>query len=165
MKNRVFGSCLLAASLLFVGAPKASAQGLTVGASYDFLYHVDGDTSSAGAHFDIAKNVGMIDVVGEVGFNHFDGVTVSSYLAGGRWAFKASNPKVAPFVQVLLGAAHYGADDFGSTEFALQPGIGVDFATSNAFKIRGQYDYRRIFSDGGSNDNRLSVGLVFGFGQ
>lgn len=164
MRNRVIGSCLLAASLLFVGASSASAQdgGTTVSANYDFVYHEFNETSAAGAHFDVAKSVGVFDVVGEIGFNHFDGATTSSYSAGARWALPGS-AKAAPFVQLLAGAWHC-CDE---TDFHLQPGVGVDFATSSALTIRGQVDLRHIFLSDIDDENavRASVGVVFNLGR
>jgi hypothetical protein len=165
MRNQLIGSCVLAAALALVGAGRALGQdaGATVGASYDVLYHEFSDTSAAGVHFDVAKSVGMVSAVGEIGFNHFDGATVSSFLAGGRWGLPSSNAKLSPFVQVLVGAWRCGACDL--TELALQPGFGVDFMTSKMYKIRGQVDLRHIFSDfDDENAYRLSVGAVFNVG-
>lgn len=166
MKIRVIGLCLLAATVFLGGAAKASAQEpATLGVMYDVLYHTENYNSAAGLHVDIAKNVGMIDVVGEVGFNHFDGFTYTGFLGGGRYGIPAApNAKYAPFVQLLLGGVRCGACE--DTNFGLQPGVGVDFSTSQRFKIRGQFDYRRIFGEfEDANDFRLSGGIVLTLGR
>jgi hypothetical protein len=160
MRNRVIGSCLMVLSLLFVGSRPAAAQGsgVSVSGSYDFFYHELGDDSALGAHFDVAKSLGMVDVVGEIGFNHFDGATVSSYQVGPRFNVGyAKSSKFTPFVQFLLGGWHC----CGDSEFVIQPGVGVDFGSNRGFDIRVQYDYRRIFfEDEGANAHRVSAGVV-----
>jgi hypothetical protein len=165
MKNRVFGSCVLVGLLSFVGVQAASAQDspLSVSANYDFVYHAPGDTSAAGAHFDVAGAIGGgLDLVGEVGFNHFEGTTVQSYLGGARYILPhAASGSYTPFAQVLVGA--WRCCDGDISEFALQPGFGVDFETGKGFAVRGQIDYRRVFFEGeGENHVRVSAGVVFG---
>lgn len=160
MRNRVIGSCLLAASLLFVGSRPAAAQdsGVSVSGNYDFYYHELEESSGVGAHFDVAKALGLVDVVGEIGFNHFDGATDSSYQGGLRYNLAyAQGKQFKPFVQFLLGAWHCCE----TTEFVIQPGVGVDFGTGKGFDIRVGYDYRRIFfEDNGVNAHRVSAGVV-----
>ena len=159
MSNRVIGSCLLAVSLLFVGdRPVAAQSGVSVSGSYDFYYHEFDETSAAGAHFDVAKSLGMVDVVGEIGFNHFDGGTPVSYQGGLRYNFATGmgGGSAKPFVQFLLG----GWSCCDVNEFLIQPGVGVDIATGKGFDIRVAYDFRTIFFDPSENAHRVSAGVV-----
>src|SRR6476661_9284854 len=84
---------LLLAAVLTVSVHPAFAQSrdpyfTTFSANYDFVYHEPGDTSNAGAHFDVAstwkRDAPFIGPVGEVGFNHFDAGTVVDVMGGLR---------------------------------------------------------------------------------
>ncbi len=117
-------------------------------------------------------------VVGEVGGNYKSyesspsvnvSVRVHSFLFGPRLSLTSRSP-IAPFVQLLFGAVH-GAVDVGApnvnlifsgTEFAYQPGIGLDLNTSPNFGLRFEADSRRINSDDGDHREwRLVGALVF----
>jgi hypothetical protein len=131
-------------------------------ANYDFIYHETGDTSNAGAHFDIAstlkRDAPFIGPVGEIGFNHFEGGTVSSYMGGLR--IRANTDYwVLPYAQFVIGLYHCGACDINA--FALQGGAGVDFRTESPnIRIRVQFDVRHVFATEGFNAERLSAGIV-----
>ena len=157
MSNRVIGSCLLAMSLLFVGVrPVAAQSGVSVSGNYDFFYHEFEETSAVGAHFDVAKSLGIVDVVGEIGFNHFDGGTPVSYSGGLRYNIATGAGAAKPFVQFLLG----GWSCCDVTEFMIQPGVGVDIGTGRGFDIRVGYDYRQLFFDPSESAHRVSAGVV-----
>jgi len=140
-------------------------------ANYDFIYHeLDSDvTSHAGAHFDLAttvtRSLPYLVALGEVGFNHFEGATVSSVMGGVRLRFPNASPTVLPFAQVIVGLYHC----CGINDFAIQPGGGVDFKVSPDYRIRVQVDLRHVFDrfDVGGvsvsddfNAVRASVGIV-----
>ena len=169
MMQRLAGVCLLMAGILGAGAASAAAQGtdaysLTGTVSYDLVYHQPGTTSNAGIHFDISNMISTMIVrrplsaVGELGFNHFSGATVSSFLVGGRIPV-GTIATYEPFFQLLLGIHHCCR----STNFALQPGVGVDFPTTRNFRIRAAFDVRRVFANDSEDFNgiRLSGGIVF----
>ena len=162
MKTRFVGMALVVAGLVGGSASQAAAQdGLQVGASYDFFYREFEENSAAGAHFDIAKSLGSWSAVGEIGFNSFDGATVSSYQGGIRYPFGA-NASVRPFAQVTAGLWNC-CDENG---FVLQPGGGVEFGSNPRFKYRAQIDYRWLRIGGeGYNGTRASAGVVFNLGQ
>src|SRR5262245_8799124 len=118
--------------LLFVAA-SAQAQSrdpyfATFTPSYDFVYHELNETSSLGAHFDIAstikRDVPFLTLAGEVGVNHFDGANVVSILGGPRLRLPNAGANVLPFVQVMLGLYRCGVCDIN--DFALQGGGGID---------------------------------------
>ena len=88
MRTRLFATL---ACLLLPGARSGLAQSAdpffaTLGANYDIVYHEPGDTSNAGAHFDVTttvkRDIPFVGILGEVGFNHFTGATVASVLGG-----------------------------------------------------------------------------------
>jgi len=175
MRRRLSGVCLLTVLILSAGAGTAVAQeadsyGFAASGSYDLVYHQVEDTSNVGLHVDISKALGStvddkrISVVGEIGVNHFFNATETSYLAGGRIPILTTD-SYEPFVQVLLGAQHCNL--CASTNFALQPGGGVDFHTKHAFKIRAAFDIRHVFIKDVEDYNafRLSGGIVIPLGR
>lgn len=108
-------------------------------------------------------------ITGEVGghYQTFEGedFNMHSYLVGPRFSSR-QNPSITPFVQVLFGGLRVGGDFGDSTEFALQPGGGVDFWTTPNVGIRVGADYRRVFfEDDGSNQFRFNVGVVLAGGR
>lgn len=63
--------------------------------------------------------------------------------------------RVTEFVQVLAGAVHGRGSAFGTTvaatDFALQPGGGIDYALGGRLAARLQLDYRWIRGSAGRN--------------
>ncbi len=163
MKSRLLAMSLLAVVMVFGGAQSAAAQdGLQLGASYDFFYREFEETSAAGAHFDVAKSLGSFSVLGEIGFNDYDGATVSSYQGGLRFPFGASTASARPFAQVTTGL--WRCCD--TNAFVLQPGAGVEFGSSAKVKYRVQFDYRWLRADGDNESAvRASAGVVFNLGN
>lgn len=164
MRTRLFAPL---AGLLLLAAQSAFAQSRdpyfsTFSANYDVIYHQQDVTSHAGAHFDLAstfkRDVPFIGPVGEVGFNHFEGATVSSVMGGARLRIPGEDRRVLPFVQVLLGLYHCCTVN----DFAIQGGGGIDFRMSDRnFRIRTQLDVRHVFDEFHDfNAVRLSAGIV-----
>jgi hypothetical protein len=154
----------VAAFLLLGGAASAQSRDpfqTDFSAKYDFIYHQNDVTSNEGAHFDLAttftRDVPFLVALGEVGFNHFDNATVSSYLGGARLRFPNASPTVLPFVQLLLGVYHC----CGVNDFAIQGGGGLDFKVGPDFRVRAQVDLRHVFdSVADFNAVRVSAGIV-----
>ena len=161
---------LTAAALLTLAATTSSAQSrdpyfATASANYDFVYHETGDTSAAGAHFDIAstvkRDVPFLGVMGEIGFNSLAGGTVSSYMGGLRLRAPNATATVLPFGQFVLGLYHCGICNIN--DFAIQGGGGVDVKAvpSGAIRIRAQVDFRHVFDKvQGFSPVRVSAGVV-----
>jgi len=161
---------LTAAVLSTLAATSSSAQSsdpyfATASANYDFVYHETGNTSAAGAHFDIAstvkRDVPFLGVMGEIGFNSLDVGTVSSYMGGLRLRFPNASATVLPFGQFVLGLYHCGICNVN--DFAIQGGGGLDFKAvpSGAIRIRAQVDFRHVFDDVQSfSPVRASAGVV-----
>ncbi len=170
MCNRVASVCLSGLFLLTAAVAPAAAQqptssqeyDLSVGAVYDFVLNEYSEASNVGVHFDVAKRFLRgesmnVSGVGEIGFNHFENFTLSNYMGGIRFAGNYSS-KFSPFAQVLLGVEHCCS----STEFAIQPGVGIDFPWKPQFAIRGQVDWRHVNGDLDDADGfRIGVGIVF----
>jgi hypothetical protein len=76
------------------------------------------------------------------------------------------------YLQVLAGAAKAKSTflDVSDTEtdFALQPGVGLEFGTGGSVGFRIGADYRRVFADGqdgGVNQWRATGGFVIRVGE
>ena len=130
-------------------------------------------------------------VAGEVGANYksntFLGqdldIDISSYMVGPKFTKRGKN--VTFFFQMLGGAARGAADldlnlpnfprlnsflgqrdlSRSTTQFALQPGGGIDVSVSDNVAIRFQGDYRAILADNTLNQFRLGAGVVFKLGR
>jgi hypothetical protein len=99
-------------------------------------------------------------LVGEFSFSHFTGASVMTFMGGFRAAERIA-PKVKVFGQFLAGALHV----FGETDFAVQPGGGVDVAVNPRFDLRIRLDFPIDFFDGGhQTGKRFGVGIVIPVG-
>ncbi len=170
VRNRVVSVLLSGVFLLGILAAPATAQqptsaqeyDLSAAALYDAVLNEWNEASNVGIHFDVSKRFLQgttmnVAGVGEVGFNHFENYTLSSYFGGVRFAGNYS-ARFSPFAQFLLGAEHC----CDSTNFAIQPGVGVDVPWKPQFAIRGQVDWRHVYTDLDDADGlRISVGVVF----
>ena len=124
------------------------------------------DVEEAKGEAKALKEEAKVILTAELGEGKFSDVDLSvhSFLGGPRVSFHG-NPTVAPFGHVLLGAARVSGSVFGmresETEFALQPGGGVDVWLRRNFGIRVGGDYRRIFFEGeGADEFRIQLGVV-----
>src|SRR5258708_36148895 len=90
MQTRLFvafaGALLLLART--VSAQSTGSYATTLAANVDVAYHEARDDSNGGAHLDEAGTVNrdlpLVAIVGDAGFNHFSGATVPSVLAAAR---------------------------------------------------------------------------------
>jgi hypothetical protein len=94
---------------------------------------------------------------------------VYTFMGGPRATARLSS-RVAPFGQVLFGAARASSSvlDVGDsvTDFGYQPGGGVDVHLSSAVGVRLQADYRIVRSEGrNSKESRVIAAAVVGFGR
>lgn len=79
------------------------------------------------------NDTGRFGIVGDFGFNKFDGGTVTTAMAGGRFTFNTAG-KVVPYGQFLVGIAHC----CGDTNFVPGLGGGVDIAWRDNMNFRGE---------------------------
>jgi len=103
------------------------------------------------------------------------------FLAGPQYSLRKL-PMIRPFAHALFGVARLkvkndaiGMADFTDTEFAFAAGGGVDLKTPLGGKIavrlfqgdfvRTRLDFTRSGSSNGSNNYRISTGVVLRFGK
>ena len=155
-----------------------------VAAGYQFMRDYDLGESFPDGWFvsGAGQLTSTIAVVGEVGRSRWSdtnpnvdltaNVDMFIYLGGVRLRRRVG--AVSPFAQFLVGGARATAtlSGFGTeasqseTGFVIQPGGGVDFPLSDAISARALFDYRRIsFADQRTNQIRVAVGVVVGFGR
>jgi peptidoglycan-associated lipoprotein len=125
-------------------------------------------------------------LVGDITISHAgaasstgDGITLSTFTAGGRYLPHFGHSAWQPFGQVLLGFAHAnGALVAGSNpgaanadaSFAANFGGGLDLRTNQRLSIRlVEADYMLTTFDNGSNNHqnniRIGAGIVFRLGN
>lgn len=183
-------ACGLLCGLLLVGLPApVSAQvdvpAHIVAGGYSFMRD-DGLEENFPAGWFVSGAHTLWDwlaAVGEVsgGYKDFDfsvaGTTFSTrarvhtFLGGAR--YQRALARLTPFVQLLAGVARAsgGVRVFrlsiaeAQTEFALQPGGGVDIALTDRVGARLAADYRRIFAEDEDNEFRFAAGVVVGWGS
>ena len=168
----------------------AAAQTPKVEASVGYQYtHVPDLNFAAGWVGDVTANVNdLFGIVGEVSgaqttqteqISSRQSVDVSlrllTYMGGVRVASHI-NPKVVPFVQVLMGSARFSGTanvptttfNLGMSEshFAMQSGGGVLLMINPRVGIRVGADYRAVVFEGGQeNEFRVASGVVVALGK
>jgi outer membrane protein with beta-barrel domain len=181
--NRILTLAVIALGTLVPAV--ASAQTTTpwsIGVGYQLL-HIPDETFPFGMNFDAAiPLVPSTSIVGEFGFatdnQDEPGVTGNlkfyTVAGGARWsmATDTAGHAVAPYVQVLIGAARTDADlvqngvpfNAAAWAFMVQPGVGVTVPVTATIGVMGQVDYRRaFFSPESENEWRFVLGVrLFG---
>ena len=177
--------CAIAAFLVITGvaAPRPAAAQADFAVGYSFLR--DSELASSEVSGNLPKGlfaslgVGVgpwLSLVGEVSSNRrtFEEpgsdveLKVDFYGAGVR--FKGRSGRARPYGQVLFGAARgrieaLGLSESGS-EFAWQPGAGVDAYFSRSVGVRFGVNGRFIQAeDVTAKEFQVIVGLVFGGGR
>jgi opacity protein-like surface antigen len=178
MRKTIVGLAMLAGLMLGSATP-ARAQSLEFAAGYAYLSVEDlPDALPVGWMVSASgKLANYLWIVGEVNGNYKTyssagadlSLSETTFLFGPRVS-AATTASVSPFVQFLLGAAR-GAADIGvpnaslkitGTNFAIQPGAGIDFNASPNFAIRVEGDLRGVNADTGTGRQWRFVGaLVF----
>jgi hypothetical protein len=175
---------MVAVLAVAVSAP-AMAQvtpSVEIGLGYAYLRDEEiHESLPLGWYADIAGNLNdWVGLVAEVGGSY---KTVTSGLgdptldvklrihtAMGGLRFSHRGDGANLYLQVLAGAAR-GTVEFldesdSVTDFALQPGVGIELGTGGGIGLRVGGDYRRIFSEGANaNQWRATAAVVFRMGQ
>jgi len=100
-------------------------------------------------------------LVGEFSFSHFTGASVTTFMGGFRAAERVA-PNVKVFGQFLAGMLH----SFGETDFAVQPGGGVDITVNPRFDVRIRLDFPIDFFDGlHQTGTRFGIAIVVPIGK
>jgi hypothetical protein len=174
---------LMVAVLALAAAAPAVAQvtpAVEIGLGYAFLRDEEIDEDfPLGWYADIAGNLtGSLGLVGELGGSYktiqsevgdFD-IKLSVHTAMGGLRLTHRGDGANFFVQVLAGAAKGKVTVLDAsesvTDFALQPGIGLELGTGGSVGFRVGADYRRVFSeDEGVNQWRATAGFVIRVGE
>ena len=172
--------CVLAGALVAFAPLPAAAQDppkIEFAAGYSLLHDTDlSENLPAGWFASVGATVSpMIAVVGEVSGNYktisSSGVDVSTKVhtfMGGPKLFVRQGA-VTPWAQVLVGAAtgsgsasvyNVNVSD-SSTNFAIQPGGGVDIDVKEMFGVRAGANWRLIRSEGAtSKELQIVAGIV-----
>jgi hypothetical protein len=175
---------MVAVLALFVSAPVMAqvTPAVEIGLGYAFLRddEIDDDLP-LGWYADIAGNLtNSLGLVGELGgsYKTIDSgldddeldVKLSVHTAMGGLRLTHRGDGANFYLQVLAGAAKATVtflDESDSvTDFALQPGVGLEFGTGGSVGFRIGADYRRVFSDpDGVNQWRATAGFVIRAGE
>jgi hypothetical protein len=171
---------IVVSGLVLVLALPAYAQetpAIEVSGGYSLVRDHDIEENFHGWLASVTVNLNSwLGVVAEAGGNYktvsFDGegvdVSLHSLLGGARISAR-QRTGVVPFGQFLIGVVRGSAsafgESYGETEFALQPGAGLELRVHPAFGIRVGGDYRRVFFADGTNQLRAHVGIVIGAGR
>lgn len=173
----VVGTFAVLSSFAAASPVAAQDQKGDVAFSYSILHDSDiEETFPTGWSFAVNGNLNdVFGIVGEAGGNYKTidvfgsdvNLRVHTFMGGLR--LRTESGKAVPFAQVLAGMARGSYSFLGesddSTEFAVQPGGGVDFRVTDRFGVRVQGDYRIIGGEESTNEFRFSVGGVLGFGS
>jgi Outer membrane protein beta-barrel domain len=81
----------------------------------------------------------QLGILGDVGWNHFDGGSIFTLDGGVRMTFNTKN-KLRPYGQFLLGLAHSSFGP-GDTDFAPAFGFGLDLAWTPRVNFRGEVQF------------------------
>lgn len=176
---------MMVALLLVVVSGPAMAQvtpAVEIGLGYAFLRDDEIDEDfPLGWYADIAGNItNSLGLVGEIGGSYKTlesgigdetlDVKLSVHTAMGGLRLSHRGDGANFYLQVLAGAARATVtflDESDSiTDFALQPGVGLEFGTGGSVGFRIGVDYRRIFSEvEGINQWRATAGFVIRAGE
>jgi hypothetical protein len=172
----------ISAVLLAVAQPALAqdAPKFELGVGYQYMHDNNSSLDFSNGWFVSAGAdvVSWFALVGEVGASYKTVVSgtkadlsVNEYtFLGGPKITASSRSPVAPFVQILFGAARGTLSLNGSgsslsaskNHFAVQPGAGVDINPSPRFGIRVEADGRAVHTDTDTAGQwRILAGIVF----
>jgi hypothetical protein len=175
-REHVRKTFFIALSAWLVAAP-SFAQTTTppwdFSAAYSFLRDQDFEENFHGWLISGGANLTpLFSVVGELGGNYksFDDgpvdvkLSLYSFMGGPRIQARDS-ATFTPYGQILFGAVRGSVsvedESDSETDFALQPGAGIDWWFQPNAGLRFGVDYRRIFTEGeGTDQFGIRIGIV-----
>jgi hypothetical protein len=160
------------AAALFVathaGVASAQTTDASLGISYSFFRSLEGPDFNLpfGWLLSFAKPIDRspIAVVGEAAGNYRsefgETLRIHTYQAGLRLLARTA-PGVDPFAQFLVGGMTTSCCGESSTNFMIEPGVGVDFGIGGGIALRAGLSFPIAFVEGGAaNALRLQAGVV-----
>jgi opacity protein-like surface antigen len=183
MTNVLKYACAVVALMLVTGVAmprSAAAQSGAVdfAAGYSFVHDTDVDNFAKGWFASVAGGVNSwLAIVGEAAGNYKtvhdlegQGVDLSIHFFGAGPRFVSHSGRAHPFGQVLFGAGRgrvsFGGESASQTDFAWQPGAGVDWDLNRNVGLRLGANGRFIHGDDATaKEFQVVVGLVFGRGR
>jgi len=184
--NRFVGVLAVAGLMSMASVVPATAQNISFGYQYQHLSAASQDVNMpAGLNVDVGLPVGSgLSLIGQFdwssksqtevvfGTSVSGNIDISTFGGGVRWT--APVPSIAPFVDVVFGGSHFSGSlnlagvqvsSGSTTDPMVQFGGGVAIPVGSAVSVLGQVDYRRIFTDQGTDSFRFVGGIRVGFGH
>jgi len=187
LKGLLKQGCALAGFLVVAGliAPRpAAAQSTNFAAGYSFLHDNElSENFPSGGNFPagLFASVGVgvtnwLGIAGEIASNRKtisdlgDDLTIKVDFYGAGVRFTGHGGKAHPYGQLLLGAARgkfgFAGESESGSDFAWQPGAGVDVYFSHSVGMRFGVNGRFIQGDDvTAKELQVIVGVVFGGGS
>jgi opacity protein-like surface antigen len=122
-------------------------------------------TAPMGVMFNVAGSVlPNIFIVGDLGYAHKDGASLTTFTGGVRYAIPMSDAKARPFVEGLVGGGNVsGVGGYSGTGIAFGVGGGVDVKALENVNVRLQVNYFQTRKYGvGINEVRFGIGISGG---
>ena len=179
---------LIVAAVLLLAAPALAQDtpAVDIGVGYAFLHDQELDENFttgwlASLNYNFSRTLALTGEVG-VSYTTFpsgDEVPVDidlslQSLMGGFRFMSRGNESLHPYLQILAGAVRAKGSvdgvDLGASDsnFAVQPGVGVDFRLGHSLSLRLGGDYRWIKGEGlaeNGSEYRAHAGIAFGIGR
>jgi hypothetical protein len=186
LKGLLKHGCAIAGFLVVAGlvAPRpAAAQSTNFAAGYSFLHDNELSENFSSGNFPVgvfaSVGIGVTDwlaIAGEVASNRKtfsdlgDDLTVKVDFYGAGLRFTGHSGKAHPYGQLLVGAVRgkfgFAGESESGTDFAWQPGAGVDVYFSRSVGMRFGVNGRFIQADNmTAKEAQVIVGFVFGGGS
>ncbi len=169
MRTSRGGLALALALGVLPAAASAADSDLSIEYGFDRITNGDGLNLPIG----LATSVGVkladsVALAGDFRWNHKSeegvGFNLMSFQAGPR--FVAGSGGTRFYLQVVAGGTRASAMGSSETKFSLMPGLGVDFALTDAVAFRVGGDVRFVFLEGEDQKDLLAhAGIVFRFGR
>jgi opacity protein-like surface antigen len=122
-------------------------------------------TAPMGVMFNVAGSVmPNIFIVGDLGYAHKDGASLTTFTGGVRYAIPMQDAKARPFIEGLVGGGNVsGVGGYSGTGIAFGIGGGVDVKALENVNVRLQLNYFQTRKYGvGINEVRFGIGISGG---
>lgn len=156
MRRLLVGRILAVVFLsLLVAGPALAAPPLTS----------ESTTAPVGVMFNVGVNVlPNVQVVGDLGYNHKDGGSLTTFTGGARYLIPADpTGRISPFVEGLIGGGRIDLGFGSATGVAFGVGGGADIKAYQDANVRVQVNYFHTQKYGITfHEVRFGVGVSYG---